>query len=59
MKRFLILLSLFINIYSYAQVLINEFSAHKGIYDENNIESDWIELYNNSNQAEQLSNNNK
>ena len=56
MKRFLILLSLFINIDSYAQVLINEFSAHKGIFDENNIESDWIELYNNSNQVEQLSN---
>ena len=41
--------------YSYSQVVINEFSAHKGIYDENNIESDWIEIYNNSNQAENLS----
>ncbi|MGB1932517.1 MAG: lamin tail domain-containing protein, partial [Flavobacteriales bacterium] len=54
-KRFLILLSLIIYGNSYSQVVINEFSAHKGIYDENNIESDWIEIYNNSNQAENLS----
>ena len=39
----------------YCQIVINEFSAHKGIYDENNIECDWIEIYNNSNQAENLS----
>ena len=56
MKRFLILLSLIIYGNSYSQVVINEFSAHKGIYDENNIECDWIEIYNNSNQAENLSN---
>ena len=56
MKRFLILLSLIIFGNSYSQVVINEFSAHKGIYDENNIECDWIEIYNNSNQAENLSN---
>ena len=45
-----------INVDSNAQILINEFSAHKGVFDENNIESDWIELFNNSNQVVDLSN---
>ena len=55
LKRFLILLILFACGNLYCQIVINEFSAHKGIYDENNIECDWIEIYNNSNQAENLS----
>lgn len=55
LKRILILITLIVHGNSYSQVVINEFSAHKGIYDENNIESDWIEIYNNSNQAENLS----
>ncbi len=54
-KRFFIILSLIIYGNSYSQIVINEFSAHKGIYDENNIETDWIEIFNNSNQAENLS----
>ena len=41
---------------SIAQIVINEFSAYKGIFDENNQETDWIELYNNSNEAISLSN---
>ena len=36
-------------------LLTNEFSAHKGIYDENNTESDWIEIYNNMIQLRILS----
>ena len=56
MKRFFVLLLFIINVDSNAQILINEFSAHKGVFDENNIETDWIELFNNSNQVEDLSN---
>ena len=50
MKRFFVLLLFIINVDSNAQILINEFSAHKGIFDENNIEADWIEQYNNNRQ---------
>ena len=57
MKKILfILLSSIVYCNSYSQIIINEFSAHKGIYDQDNLESDWIEIYNNGNQAVFLGN---
>ena len=56
MRSIFLLLLIIVSSNSIAQIVINEFSAHKGIFDENNQETDWIELYNNSNEAISLSN---
>ena len=56
MNRTLLIILLFISPFLSAQVVINEFSAHKGVIDENGNESDWIEIINSSNQVENLSN---
>ena len=55
MQRLFFIICIVFSFSSFAQVVINEFSAHKGIVDENEQESDWIELYNNSNQPINLS----
>jgi hypothetical protein len=56
MRSIFLLLLIIVSSNSIAQIVINEFSAHKGIFDENNQETDWIELYNNINEAISLSN---
>jgi len=56
MRIIFLFLLIIVSSNSIAQIVINEFSAHKGIFDENNQETDWIELYNNSNEAISLSN---
>ena len=56
MRIIFLFLLIIVSSNSIAQIVINEFSAYKGIFDENNQETDWIELYNNSNEAISLSN---
>ena len=56
MRSIFLFILIIVSSNSIAQIVINEFSAYKGIFDENNQETDWIELYNNSNEAISLSN---
>jgi hypothetical protein len=55
MRSIFLLLFIIVSSNSIAQIVINEFSAHKGIFDENDQETDWIEIYNSSNQEINLS----
>ena len=56
MRNIFLLLFIIVSSNSIGQIVINDFTAHKCIFDENGQETDWIELYNNSNEPQNLSN---